>query len=222
MGRPETAIIIGDTQNLGEEFLKLALADYRHVWLVDQNTQKFDHWEHYYPMQVKGIKLDLNLEVDELWDQLKQIQKEHFPPLPITLVVQIVALHEPSGDPWESEPDRQFSFPHMAQMTDKMAQEMSLSEGGEILNVISQPFEASWLVQEIFESTREGMLELAQKIQLPHVHIHMLSYTPQSFALQSRELPAHIASDFMPESFAARDIADLGYQVTKVARRQQS
>ncbi|MEO1414616.1 MAG: hypothetical protein AAFW00_05025 [Bacteroidota bacterium] len=215
MPRPETAVIIGDTAHLGAEFAQLALEDYQDIWILDRAAAHLRRWEQHTESQISTIHLRAGDEAELIWDEI-----QHHAPYPITLMVQIFALQEPSDNPWDEvdAPDMAFDFPFAFDCSTLISAHMAQHQGGEILNVVSRIEDASDVLHEMFESTREALLELSALTQAPQVHIHTLSYTPQSFALQSDFLPSDVAPDLIPETCAPREIAGYGYQVMRKSR----
>ncbi|MEL6695817.1 MAG: hypothetical protein AAFP89_06230 [Bacteroidota bacterium] len=215
MYRPETAVIIGDMAHLGAEFVQLALEDYQDIWILDRAATPLRRWEQHAQGQLNTIHLKAGDEAELIWDEI-----QHHAPYPITLMVQIFALQEPIDNPWDGTdaPDMAFDFPFAFDCSTLISAHMAQHQGGEILNVVSRIEDASDVLQEMFESTREALLELAALTQAPKVHVHTLSYTPQSFALQSDFLPSDVAPNLIPETCAPGEIADYGFQVMRKSR----
>lgn len=217
----EKGIIIGNSSDHGMEFIQLALHDYDEVLLAGKESGFSSEVQNESKL---GI-IDQNLGSEDMAQNLIE-ELAYFEDFglnaPLTLVVNLVEFNE--YDPWE--PDQpanpSINVSQLLELNEFFARKMLFHGQGEIMNVISKPHDCPDHVTDMFHQTRALFMEVAEEInqslEEQGVHIHTLSYSPQSFALQSITLPAKVAHDMVPKSCSARDIADYGYQVLRAMR----
>lgn len=215
----EKGIIIGNNSDHGLEFIQLALKDYDEVLLAG----KENHFtENIQEKREVGV-IDQDLGAEDMAQHLIE-ELEFFESLgtdaPLTLVVNLIEFNV--HDPWEEgQPaNPSINISQLLELNDFFTKKMVLQGQGEIMNVISRPADCPDHITEMFLQTQALLMEMAetfnQDLEQKGVHVHTLSYSPQSFSLQSKNIPAMVAHDMTPRSCSARDIADYGYQVLRM------
>ncbi|MCI4668178.1 MAG: hypothetical protein MRZ79_08575 [Bacteroidia bacterium] len=217
----EKGIIIGNNSVHGQEFVQLALKDYQQVLVASGDEMlRSSHIE---TSRIGKIEQDLGSD-DMAINVIEELEffEEMGSDAPLTLVVNLVEFNE--HDPWEegTPANPSINISQLMELNEFFAHKMLKQGQGEILNVISKPEKCPEFITEMFHQTRALLMEVAdelnQSLTERGVNIHTLSYSPQSFALQSSSLPAKVAHDMAPKSCSARDIADYGYQVLRARR----
>ena len=220
----ESGLIVGEASEHGWEFVQLALLDYEHVFWANSKGEIDVSPE--MKEKISFIQQDMyeaNM-AENILDEIAMFEtfERSFPPL--GLVVNLVEFK--NEDSWSFDQaesnNPSISIPQLLELNELSMRKMLKIGGGEILNVLSRPSDCPDFVHEMFRETQALLMEIGDELNRAKreegVHVHTLSYSPQSFALQSESLPPEVAHDMAPASCSAKDIADYGYQVLRVSR----
>lgn len=231
---PKNALIIGGMRGIGREFAKLAAKDLEHLILIDEqeldliSLKKELHQKQVIDIYVNEENLAFPDSAENIYTDCLLYHHITGKKPTIDLLINVLEFRDESQDVdlWQEDAvSSHFNIATLMEINQFFFQDMMRTGKGQILNVIAKPSSMSEEMEDMFFQTQALLLEfshdLNESASSDQIGIHTLCTSENSFVLQARIMPEHVAHDMMPPSCSAKEIAGYGYQVLSPERRSR-